>query len=285
MIQRVKQYANEQRYNAVYAWRRALYRSHLPRVGTEDARIVADLQALGGHVTSLDALGIRGTAEMLEAADAAFDSIADRSPPEGDFVVHPADDAIERRPALIRWGLDPRLLAIVTRYIGLPVVYRGLTVRRDIAGGAKKDTRLFHRDNEDNRIVKVIVYLNDVDETGGPYEFVSKSLAPSSWRIHTEGSRAEDAAVAAFVPADKWTTCTGRRGTVVFTDTCRVFHRGRVASSADRKALFFCYNSVQPMSPQWCAPLFDHAAFRNTNSDLTDAQRAAITAPYAVVAD
>lgn len=280
MIQRFKQYANEQRYEALYAWRRRRFRSGLPAMRPQDQLIIDELKRHGGYGTTVEALAIPETSAMLAAADALFTEIAGRSPAAGDFGVQPSAAEIERYPALIKWGLDPRLLAIVTRYIGLPVVYRGLTVRRDIAGGEKKDTRLFHRDNEDNRIIKIVVYLNDIDEDGGPFEFIPLSLAPSSWRVALNGSRVDDTAIAAFVPAEQWRTCTGRRGTALFVDTCRIFHRGRVGRTVDRRALFFCYNSCQPMSPQWCAPLFDHVRFLKVHTELTPSQRAAIDTPY-----
>ncbi len=280
MMGQIKQYANERRYDLLYAWRRHQYRATLPSLRSQDAGIVRDLEKNGGHVTSLDVLQIPGTAEMLRDADALFTLIAERQPPDGDFGVQPTRAEIERYTALIRWGLDPALLAIVQNYVGLPIVYRGLTVRRDIAGGEKKDTRLFHRDNEDNRIIKIIVYLNDIDERGGPFEFIPRSITPASWRIPIHDSRTSDAEMARLVVPALWQTCVGRRGTALFSDTCRVFHRGRVATTVDRRALFFCYNSAQPMSPQWCAPLFDYDAFRRAAGVLSAGQQAAITPPY-----
>ena len=65
-------------------------------------------------------------------------------------------------------------------------------------------------------------------------------------------------------------------GTVVFSDTCSVYHRGTVAHSEDRRALFFCYNSRSPRSPQYCLPLFDRVRFAQAAKDLSARQRAAI---------
>jgi hypothetical protein len=281
MIQNLRQFANEQRWNAIYWDRRRRHRPALPTLTPRDAALVGGLERDGGIVTSLDALGVPGTEAMLAEGDALHRAIAARPPSgKGGFGITAEADEIARHPALLGWGLDERLLAIAENYIGLPVVYRGLTLRRDTAGGAKVETRLLHRDNEDNRILKIIVYLNDVDARGGPFEFISRRLTPASWRLPHEGSRTADDAMARLVPPEQWTCCTGKRGTAVFTDTCRVYHRGRVAETEDRLTLFFCYNSASPMSPQWCAPLFDVAGYLAGNPTLTAAQRAAITPPY-----
>ncbi len=173
-------------------------------------------------------------------------------------------------------GLNERLLAIIENYIGLPVQYRGVAVRRDQKGGEQLETRLWHRDGEDKRIVKIIVYLNDVDRGGGAYEFIPRPSAPALWRTAPLGNRIDERTMSRFVPETAWRPCNGPRGTVVFTDTCSVFHRGQVAHSEDRRTLFFAYNSTSPRMPQSCAPMFDRARLLETEKDLSEMQLAAI---------
>ncbi|MBV9522971.1 MAG: 2OG-Fe(II) oxygenase, partial [Alphaproteobacteria bacterium] len=160
--------ANEQCWNLVYWARRRGYRAALPPIAGRDAALTRRLKREGAVVSSLAELAIPQTARMLAAADALQRDIADRKPSKGGFGVQAMAAEVDRYPELIGWGLDERLLAIAENYIGLKVAYRGLTVRRDLAGGEKIETRLLHRDNEDNRILKIIVYLNDVDARGGP---------------------------------------------------------------------------------------------------------------------
>jgi hypothetical protein len=272
----LRQLANEQRWNLLYWNRRRRHHSALPRLPEGDAAIVRRIARDGAAIVSLDALGVPETAAMLAAGDALHRAIAGRPPKKGGFGIQATPAEIGGAPDLVRWGLDERLLAIAESYIGLPVTYRGLTLRRDIVGGEKVETRLMHRDNEDNRILKIIVYLNDVDARGGPFEFIPRRKTPLPWRIPHEGSRTGDAEMARLVPPDEWVCCTGRRGTAILVDTCRVYHRGRIAETEDRLTLFFCYNSAVPMSPQWCGPLFDHAAFAASHPDLSAAQRAAL---------
>src|SRR4051812_34056505 len=177
----LRQYANEQRQNLLYWQRRRRYRRNLPSLVEADRALVDALARDGGVITSLDALAVAGTPAMLASGDALMAAIKNRpAVNKGAFAVQPSEDEIGAYPELIRWGLDERLLAIVTNYIGLPVTYRGLTVRRDFASGDKVETRLFHRDNEDNRIIKIIVYLNDVGDSDGAYEFIPRRCSPAS---------------------------------------------------------------------------------------------------------
>jgi hypothetical protein len=272
-------YALREKIEDVSYWRRR--RRHQPSRAAplgRDRTIVEALRRSGGVVTSLDALGIAKTPEMVAAADDVFRAIAGRAAGKGGFIASAPQGEIDRHPALIRWGLDERLLDIVESYISMPVDYRGLTVRRDIMGGDQLETRLWHRDYEDRKIVKIIVYLNDVDRGGGAYEFIPRTHLPI-WRVGPlagASGRIDEPTMRRVVPKSAWHTCSGPRGTVVFSDTCSVYHRGTVAHSQDRHALFFCYNSRTPRSPGDCLPLFDRPRFAETAADLSARQRAAI---------
>ncbi|MBV8649879.1 MAG: 2OG-Fe(II) oxygenase [Alphaproteobacteria bacterium] len=272
----LKRFLAAQRYSAENWAARLRKRSALPLLAPRDRGVVDELRRDGGAVTSLEALGVPGTDRMLLAADRLAAATVGRPPGKGGFIIQPSAAEMDASPELIRWGLDERLLAIVANYLGLPAAYRGVTMRRDIAGGGATETRLWHCDDEDFRIVKIIVYLNDVGLDGGPYEFIPKPLAPAKWRLPEGYGRIEDADMKRWTPAEQWRPCTGQRGTAVFTDTCSVLHRGRIAQTTDRLTLFFCYNSIAPVHPQSCRPLFDRAAFRARNPDLSATQEAAI---------
>jgi hypothetical protein len=184
---------------------------------------------------------------------------------------------VEAHPALLDWGLDERIVGIVENYIGLPVAYRGVQARIDLADGTQVETRLWHRDGEDRRIVKFIVYAGDVPPGEGGFEYIAKPDAPPAQRVRLTNHRVLDADMARLVPAERWRPCTGPAGTVVVTDTCSVWHRGGVPSVRDRMTLFYAYNSRRPLAPQHCAPMFDRARFAaERGARLTPMQRAVI---------
>jgi hypothetical protein len=255
--------------------RRVRYQPSLAVTNAMDRTILEALETSGSYVTTLDALGIPGSAEMLRAADELYASLADRPPGKGGFLITATAQEIERHPALLVWGLHERLLAIVENYLSQRLDYRGLIARRDVVGGDQSETRLWHRDQEDLRIVKIIVYVNDVDRGGGGYEYVDRGKL-ATWRLGGNTGRIDDELMMQLVPQSFQHVATGPRGTVVFTDTCSVFHRGTIAHSKDRRALFYCYNSKSPRRPHNCAPMFDRDAFALEHPELTVAQRTAI---------
>jgi hypothetical protein len=252
----------------VYEWRKGLRHRRsrrraagaLPPLPPRMRAALAALERDGVFVSSLEELGA-GT-ELLPALDRLFAANAGTSAHAKDYVVHVPDSAIDAAPAVLAWGLGEDILALCANYIGLPVAYRGVSVRRDIANGEWTGTRLWHRDSEDNRILKLIVYVNDVDAATGPFECVPKRFSPPTWRVNLQdGSRVDERDFDRFVPQDRRVACTGPRGTVVIVDTCAVYHRGRLPEAKDRLTAFYCYNSLRPLSPGDCQPMFDRQRF------------------------
>lgn len=262
--------------NASYEAQRLAHRPFLPPLDAGAAAIVERLNADGTVVTSLAELR---TPELLGDAQRLFAEMPRRNR-EGpkSYMLSAPRSLVEAHPALIEWGLGERIIAIVENYIGLPVSYRGLQARIDLADGTQVETRLWHRDGEDRRIVKFIVYVADVPQGEGGFEYIAKPDAPSAAAVRLTDNRVLDTDMAALVPRDRWRPCTGPAGTVVITDTCSVWHRGGVPGGRDRLTLFYAYNSRRPLAPQHCTPLFDRTQFVSARGgSLTRAQRAAIS--------
>jgi ectoine hydroxylase-related dioxygenase (phytanoyl-CoA dioxygenase family) len=95
----------------------------------------------------------------------------------------------------------------------------------------------WHRDPEDDHIVKMFVYFSDVDEEAGPFEYVRDSAAGGKYGDlfpWGEGHRypAPEELEAGVDPDDRL-TMTGPAGTVIFCDTAG-FHRGGFARTKPR---------------------------------------------------
>lgn len=112
-------------------------------------------------------------------------------------------------------------------------------------------------DAEDFRIIKIIVYINDIEPEDGPFSFIPKQLTPSLSRLKFTNNRVLDEDMEKFVAQSDVHVCTGPAGTVIFVDTCSVLHRGNVGISNDRHALFYAYNTKHPLRPQYCLPLYE----------------------------
>jgi hypothetical protein len=66
--------------------------------------------------------------------------------------------------------------------MGLPILYTGVSVKREIADGRTTGTRRWHCDPEDESVFKVIVCLNDVDAGTGPLECLDATATPRAKR-------------------------------------------------------------------------------------------------------
>jgi len=243
----------------------AIFCSPAGRLVPFDRTILDGLERDGTVVTHVDALaqaGYVGVKDVLRFGPALFEGL--NAPLDKGYVVHVPPGRIEASPAPLLWGLNARFLDIVEAYIGLPAGYRGMTARRDIANGEQSATRLWHRDGEDARIVKIIVYLNDVEcADDGAFEYIPKSVLSSTRGLTVfEGNRVSDADIDQVVPKNQQRLCLGHAGTVVITDTCSVFHKGAVGKRRDRYTLFYAFNSFAPLSPTNCSLLFDAQRFR-----------------------
>jgi hypothetical protein len=161
-----------------------------------------------------------------------------------------------RHPQIVRWALDDRILDIVETYLGLPAACDTLNFFYTQADGRQVAARRWHRDVEDRRMVKVIVYLHDVDEEGGPLEILHRAfpgsdrLVGANFPVLTQAMLEQR--LGERLARGDVTTCTGKAGTVIFADVARCYHRGRPAVARDRCALFYNFFSRSPLRPFFC---------------------------------
>ncbi|MEE7505061.1 hypothetical protein MMR14E_18390 [Methylobacterium mesophilicum] len=179
--------------------------------------------------------------------------------------------------AVFRAGLDARLLKIVESYLKLPVAYGGVDIFFTIADGSERGARTWHKDSEDNPMVKVAVYLNDVDDSDGPLEILhlqhlSAASRNKSGFFHNQLIKLQEDGEIKF----DITSFTGMKGTVILCDTFKYFHRGKPATGRNRRALFFNYYAQKPLTPYFCPnPPFSIDKMEDLVSDLSPEQRAA----------
>ncbi|NEQ27130.1 MAG: phytanoyl-CoA dioxygenase family protein, partial [Microcoleus sp. SIO2G3] len=211
----------------------AQHAAQLPPLSPADRQIVETCRREGVCVTTLNALGCDETAAMLAGAKRQLDVMRFVLPIEQvrdriaktQQAMHPQIFTVTDLAEFANWGSSPRLLAIAENYIGLPVRFQGVHLRRDFANPNPITTELWHQDIEDRRILKAIVYLSDVDAAIGAFEYIPKAqVSPLlAWRIHKRIERSStigisDAVMETFVARSQWKACLGPSGTVIFTD-------------------------------------------------------------------
>ncbi len=96
----------------------------------------------------------------------------------------------------------------------------------------------WHRDPEDKKLVKVFLYLNDVNEGTGPFIYIKGSQYGGRWR-HLfpqrlpAGSYPPDGEIEKIVPREDIKICTGQAGTLIFCDTSGL-HKGGFSATQSR---------------------------------------------------
>jgi hypothetical protein len=234
------------------------HKEHLPLLEARSRAIVNQLELEGICITSLAELAIPDTQQMLNAAEPITTALAQLScaPSHiGKHTLMATADQLLKYPKILEWGLSEQILKIVECYLGLPVGYGGVSFYYSVANGLDAGPRIWHRDKEDWRMIKVAVYLNDVDEFGGPYQSVN--AATNTWLVESlppyQGLTHSGMQQLLNIPDSDWLiSCVGKAGTVVFSDTSRCYHRGKPPTKTDRSAIFFHYFSYRPKNPFYC---------------------------------
>lgn len=226
------------------------HRSNLPALCAADLALLSTLQEEGAVITSLESLSIPSTGQMLQATERLIPKIPNSiSGDKNEYVVHATNQQIMEHPEIFMWGLQKRLLNIIENYIGLPVAYHGVYFRRDIANEVEHTSRLWHLDTEDRKVLKVIIYLNDIMDDIGPFQYIPQSLTPTiASSLNYNNGYIKDSTMQEYVSPSDYKSCTGSAGTVVIAGTAIIFHRGKIPLSGDRFALFFDYSSRQPFT-------------------------------------
>jgi len=239
------------------------HRKKLPVLPQSDRLILEQLKREGAYVTSITDLALPSTAKLLKAAQiqltqmsrADHDDLAKKSPQ-----IYTITDL----PEIADWGREPRLLNLIENYIGLPIAYHGVHLRKDFPSEHQFDTLLWHKDAEDRRIIKIFLYLEDVEKKHGPFEYIPKSLISiwNSYRINQQLKRSgylgiADQIVEKILPRSAWKSCPGVAGTVLIGDTGALLHHGTLRIE-ERSALFFCYTATPPKRPELCTQYWDN---------------------------
>jgi hypothetical protein len=135
---------------------------YLPIVAENDQKIVDGLRTNGVFITSLEELGIPNTDRFLERADALG-----RTHVSFPHSFQAGANAIMANPEIYRWCLEDRLLDIAESYLGMAIGFDGINIFFTKADEGEGGVRLWHRDSEDRKMLKIAVYINDVDESNG----------------------------------------------------------------------------------------------------------------------
>lgn len=162
----------------------------------------------------------------------------------------------EPESVFAHFALQDTVLNIANAYFGMYAKLRYYNVWQTFATQSKaRESQLWHFDREDNYILKLFVYLNDVDEGAGPFTYAPETHRKGKlWSAEPEHfieggvQRSTDEQMAAVVSKEKWLKGIGRKGTIIFADT-RGYHKGGEARTKDR-LMYTCMFTSQASESQ-----------------------------------
>ena len=254
-----------------YLARLGRHAENLPWLTRDRFDLVAELRQNG--VAMRDATSIIPPA-VLQVADRMVGQLRNSTTPKNCVEISLED--LAANPALYKWGLTDENLDLAEYHIGLPTQYMGVGVKRERADGVAADFRQWHIDIEDRRMLKIIVYLDDVDEGCGPFEYVNPQWTDHAVRtLPYISGFVPDSAMARVVPTQEWIRATGPRLSAIFVDTSRVFHRAKPPTTTDRYSMTFSYSSMSPFQtfPEYRQ---SRAALKEACAELTPRQQRAM---------
>lgn len=161
-----------------------------------------------------------------------------------------SEPTFDSESAFARFALNRKLLNIANAYLEMYAKLRYYNVWKTFASqGDARESQLWHFDREDNYILKLFLYLDDVDEGAGPFTYAPGTHKKGRYRaikpeFFMEGGvrRTTDEQMEAVFPKEKWKKGTGEKGTIIFADT-RGFHKGGEARTKDRLMYTCMYTS------------------------------------------
>ncbi|MDZ4296055.1 MAG: hypothetical protein U1A16_01650 [Patescibacteria group bacterium] len=230
------------------------WREHPLALDAPQRRIVSELNAGGLALTHLDELFpnasplnnlVSFAQQLLDAAQLGRKKHflkylwgGDRKP------------TISLENPFIRVAIHDRVLAVVHAYLGMYAKLDFFSANVTIPGGrdaAAAGSQRWHRDPGDIRIIKMFVYLNDVDAETGPFTYVRESNAGNRFAgLYPAGPRngmyPPPGAVERAVPSGMTFPCLGSAGTVIFCDT-KGLHKGGYSISRARLMSTFGYSA------------------------------------------
>jgi hypothetical protein len=239
----------------------------------DDTSVWSELEADAAQFVSATEAGL--------AREQEGDASELRRRPGKEFVVRKYSSGVQLGldDPWLRLGINPRLFDIANAYLEMwsKLEYVDVWYTPPADAGDRRSSQRWHRDFNDRHLLKAFLYLVDVDEETGPFEYVPRS-APGGeldklwpWRPLGENYPPEDELAERI--DGRAVTFTAPMGALIFCNTSG-FHRGGFATAKPRVLATFTWDSAASLK----ALSERNYTFEPRNgAPLTDAQRYALT--------
>jgi len=224
-----------------------------PLSGEESARVAQELKHKGIAITHLQRLfpDEQRLDDLFRSAAESHRAAAVKTHKTFLRYLWDIEPELDWANPFVRLALDPVLLSVVNEYLGLAGRFYHLTLNATTpvqSYTAAAQSQRWHRDPEDKKMCKVFLYLNDVDETAGPFTYVRESAYGMRFgrafpQRPPRGSYPDSAELERIIPPQAIVRCTGPAGTLIFCDTAGL-HRGGYATAKERIMFTAGYRSA-----------------------------------------
>ena len=224
---------------------KAVFKKHPARLDELQQRLLNELENNGIASVHLDELlpGANVLSDLKEHA-----KLLEKDAESGDkksflqyYWDNNADIGLDN--PFMQVSLQPRVLDIVNMYMRLcsKLILVELAKSEIMSSdAAAMGSQRWHRDPGMKRLLKMFIYLTDVDEESGPFSYLPQSHSGGHWRrlfpqkqFGRRGIYPPEGAMDKAVPKSDIKVCTGRAGTVIFCDTTGL-HKGGYSTSNRR---------------------------------------------------
>lgn len=153
-------------------------------------------------------------------------------------------------PELLKIALDDNLVNLAKSYFETDDIYiTGVNFRRSYANDLNaNDTQMYHRDRHTYKGLKIFIYLNNVDEDTGPFQYITNSH--KNWPfLSNRKYRWEDNYIETYYGKKSLFSATGSVGDIILADTTG-FHKGKRLNKNNRTMLTLNYSTHRDIGNQ-----------------------------------
>ena len=220
-----------------------------------DGIVITDLNTFLGDPTATDR-AIAAGMKLLDSEQMRLQLEGKQAAVGGKSYVLRVLPPLDFSDGLTSLALNERLLSVVANYLGMRPRLKSFELwnNQPVDPNSKETASMqWHRDYDDHKIVKVFLYLVDVDEHMGPFTYL-RETQPGARFGHLFPSRPPDGAVPPkadverLVPGAQLQQCTGKKGSLIICDTTGL-HRGGRSTTKSRILFTLTYASDAAIDP------------------------------------
>jgi ectoine hydroxylase-related dioxygenase (phytanoyl-CoA dioxygenase family) len=242
---------------------RALFEADPPRLDDVQKRVLADVEATGysvmpfgelfgdeEHWHQLEAMRDRFVAETEADLAKGGEQVRVRAGKEFVVRLHSYDVELSLDDPWFRAATSHRLLDIANTYLEMWSKLEYVDVWYSVpqpADAERISSQRWHRDYNDQHLLKVFLYLVDVDEAMGPFQYVPGSQPggeyADAWPWEPLGKNyPSEEELERLIPSSSIRAFTAPKGTLIFCNTAG-FHRGGFSTTSPRVLATATYSS------------------------------------------